>query len=388
LKWIEGADAFSRKQATGVSGIQANGNEIAFRLIKPVSFFDQVLALPITYPLRKEVLDANGGKWDPLRNRRIPTNGPYRIRSYTPDQEILLEAARALPAKAPTSVLLRVVLDEATGASLFERKKLDVLTRIPAFDQARYEKAGSVRTVPFHATYFFSFNRKKKPFDRVEYRRAFAAAVRRGEIVKVLGTGEFPASSWVARGQEGYFDFRGDAEGRDLAFADALKEGKTLTGGGEIRIGFDSSGRNAAIVEKVQADLKSAYGWNVRLQNMEWKSYVRNLYSDPEMIFRFGWSSPMSDPAIYLTPFMSGDPFSFTKYANPKYDRLVEEIVSLRPSPTREKKIVEAQRILLEEDAVIVPIYHYVSTFAIGPRVAKYGMSPLGYTLFEEVEMK
>jgi ABC-type oligopeptide transport system substrate-binding subunit len=390
LRWIEGAEAFARGRAKEVSGIRAKGAEIEFRLLKPVSFFEQVLTLPMTYPLRKDVLAANGGAWDPLRNSAIPTNGPYRIRSHIPDQEILLEATRPLARKAPTSVLLRIVVDESTGASLFERGKLDILTRIPAFDQARYEKAGSVRTVPFQATYFFAFNRKKKPFDRVEFRRAFAAAVQRAAIVKVLGTGESPASSWIARGQEGYFDFRGDHEGRDLAFAPSLADLKERVSAwkGEIAIGFDSSGRNATVVEKVQADLKAAYGWNVRLKNQEWKTYIRGIYADPEMIFRFGWSSPMIDPAMYLTPFTTNDPFSFTKYANADYDRLVEEIVALRPSPVREKKIVEAQRILLEEEVLVVPIYHYVSTFAVGPRMTKYGMSPVGHTLFEEVEMK
>src|SRR5690606_3457237 len=149
-----------------------------------------------------------------------------------------------------------------------------------------------------------------------------------------------------------------------------------------------SSGRNSTIVEKVQSDLKAAYGWNVKLVNQEWKTYVRNLYSDPEMIFRFGWSSPMLDPAIHLLPFTTNDPFTFTNYSNPKYDRLIGEIVSMKPSQERSRKIADAQKILLQEDVIVVPVYHYVSTFALGPRVAKYGMNPLGYTRFAEVEMR
>src|SRR5690606_8298500 len=154
---------------------------------------------------------------------------------------------------------------------------------------------------------------------------------------KVLGTGEVPASSWIPRGQEGYFEFRGDEKGRDRMFADALEKGKNLDWEGEIRIAFDSSGRNSTIVEKVQSDLKAAYGWNVKLVNQEWKTYVRNLYSDPEMIFRFGWSSPMLDPAIHLLPFTTNDPFTFTNYSNPKYDRLIGEIVSMKPSQERSR---------------------------------------------------
>jgi oligopeptide transport system substrate-binding protein len=388
LKWIEGADAFSKGKATGVSGIVADGAKIEFRLVKPISFFDQVLALPIAYPLRKDVLDAHGGRWDTLRGKDIPTVGAYRVKSYLPDQEILFEAARAVPAHAPKEVLLRIIVDESTGSTLFDQKRLDVLTRIPAFDQERYEKQGIVKVVPFQATYFFSFNRKKKPFDKPEFRRAFAAAIRKHDIVRILGTGEIPASAWVARGQEGYYEFKGDAEGRDLALASAREKGRALGWKGEIRIGFDVSGRNTTVAEKVQADLKSEYGWPSRLRNMEWKSYVRSIYSDPEMVFRFGWSSPMIDPAVHLLPFTTNDPFSFTGYSNPRYDRLIDEIVGMKPSPERERKIVEAQKILIEEDCVVVPVYHYVSTYAVGPRVSKFRMNPLGYSHFEEIELK
>jgi len=362
LKWIE--------------RIETKGNEITFHLRQPVSFFDQVLALPMTFPLRKDVLDANAGKWDPLRGKNIPTNGPYRIRSSTVDQEIFLEAARPLPPKAPNEVRLRVVSDESTSATLFAQGALDVLTKIPALDQKRLEQQGLVKTAPFYATYFLGFNLKKKPFDRPEYRRALASSIRRAELVKAMGTGETPAKSWIPKGTEGFYPFTEEAT--------VIKsEWK-----GEVRIAFDSGARNSLVMEKVQADVKAALGWNVRLKNMDWKPHVSAIYSDPEMIFRFGWSSPMRDPALFLTAFMTDDPFSFSHYSNPTYDRLVAEILSMRPSKEREDKMIEAQRILLEQDVVIVPLYHYVSTFAVGPRLVKFQVNPFGVTHFEEVEMK
>ncbi len=378
LKWIEGAASFSEGKAATVSGIETNGPEITFHLTKPISFFDQVLALPITYPLRRDVLEANGGKWDPLRGKNIPTNGPYRIRSSTPDQEIFLEAARPIPEKAPTEVRLRIVADESTSSTLFERGSLDVLTRIPVLDQKRLERRGLVKTVPFIATYFLGFNLKKKPFDRAEYRQALSLAIRRIGLVNAIGTGEAPASSWIPKGAEGYYPFRGDAA--TVKAPPRVKD--------ELRLAFDAGTRNSLVVEKVQSDLKVVLGWDVRLKPMDWKSLVSTIYTDPEMVFRFGWSSPMADPAIFLSPFLSGDPFSFSHYSNPAYDRLVGEIFAMKPSPEREAKMIEAEKILVDQDAVVVPLYHYVSTYAVGPRVAKYEVNPFGITQFEEVEMK
>lgn len=383
LKWIEGADEFVSGKAPSVSGIRAEGKKIEFRLTKPISFFDQILALPIAYPLRKDVLAANGGKWDPLRGKNVPTNGTYRIRSSTPDQEIFLEASKSIPAAAPKRVLLRVITDESTASTLFDQGKIDVLTRIPAFDQKRYEEKKIVRTVPFQATFFLGFNLKKKPFDRVEFRRAIAGAVKKGELVRMLGTGEEAAASWIPKGYEGFYPFRADSEGRDVEFA-----GSKVSSREEIRIAFDSSTRNAIALEKVQSDLKEGLGWKVRLKNMDWKSLVHSISHDPEMIYRYGWSSSLKDPAGFLLAFVTKDPFSFSGFSNARYDALVEEIVAMRPSAEREAKIIQAEKILLNEQVVVVPLYHYVTTYAVGPRIRKYDVSPLvGVTLFEEVEM-
>jgi ABC-type oligopeptide transport system substrate-binding subunit len=384
LKWIEGADAYVAGKTTSVSGIHAKGKEIEFRLTKPISFFDQILALPVAYPLRADVLAANEGKWDPLRGKNVPTNGAYRIRSSTPDQEILLEAARPIPAAAPKQVLLRIVTDESTASTLFDQGKIDVLTRIPAFDQKRYEEKKIVKSVPFQATFFLGFNLKKKPFDRVAFRRALAGAVKKGELVRLLATGEEPAASWIPKGYEGFYPFKADSEGRDVEFA-----GSKVASREEIRIAFDSGTRNAIALEKVQADLKEGLGWKVRLKNMDWKSLVYSIGHDPEMVYRYGWSSSLKDPAAFLLPFVTKDPFSFSGFSNARYDRLVDEIVSMRPSPEREAKIIQAEKILLNEEAVVVPLYHYVTTYAVGPRIQKYEVSPLvGVTLFEEVELK
>ena len=122
---------------------------------------------------------------------------------------------------------------------------------------------------------------------------------------------------------------------------------------------------------------------------MDWKTLVSSITRDPEMVYRYGWSSLLKDPAAFLLPFVTKDPFSFSGFSNAKYDALVEEIVSMKPSPARENKIFAAEKILLNEQAVVVPLYHYVTTYAVGPRILKYDVSPLvGVTLFEEVEIK
>lgn len=362
--------------------------EITFVLKRPVSYFLQALTLPLTYPLREDVLQANGGKWDPLRGSKVPTNGAYSIANYERDQKIELVARATLAPQAPQKVLLRIIQDESTGASLFQRGSLDVLSRIPAYDQKKYEEKKQVRTVPFLATYFVGFNLKKPPFNDREFRRALAGSIKKAELVRALGTGEFPASSWIPKGLEGSTAYVETEEGFDPRFADSVKRVREKKYAGKISMAFDSSGRNSMVMEKIQADAKANLGWKAELSANDWKTYVKAVYSDPSQVFRFGWSTPMADPVIFLSAFMTKDPFTFTNYSNPAYDALVAKIQEMEPSPERTKLIIDAQAILVEKEAIIIPIYHYVSTQVVGPRLEKYGVSPFGHTRYEEVRFK
>lgn len=67
----------------------------------------------------------------------------------------------------------------------------------------------------------------------------------------------------------------------------------------------------------------------------------------------------------------------------------MEEIFGMPSSEIRTKKIQEAQDILISEEVLIVPLFHYVTSYVTGPRVAKFPVNPqIGLTLFEEVELK
>lgn len=370
-----------------IEKMEADDLSIRFILKKPSYSFLQVLTLPVTFPLRKDILELNQGRWDPLRGKKMATSGFYKIESYEADQKLVLVSTHP-ESPAPTRVVLRFIADEATGAALFEQGKLDVLSRIPSYDHKKYEKNPRFRVEPFLATYFLGFNIHESPFSDREFRKAVAGAIKKAEIVKALGSKEFPASSWIPRGMEGFEAYRQNGEGLDPRFAEALKNVKNLKYSEPVLVGFDTSGRNSLVMEKIQADLKSQLGWNVVLDNTDWKTYIQSLYRDPAPIFRFGWFTPMMDPLIFLSAFTTGDPLTFTKYSNPKYDRLVEEIEFLEPGPSRDKKIKAAQKIIVEDEALVVPIYHYVSTQVVGERVETYPVNFFGNTRFEEVRLK
>jgi ABC-type oligopeptide transport system substrate-binding subunit len=354
----------------GIESVQVKTpDELLIRLKHPISAFLEILTLPITYPIHAQDLT---GVWNPLQNKRLHTNGAYQVVEYLQNQKIILQSRLTSNTLAPKTVEIKMVSDESTALSLFEQGKLDLLTKIPSYDFERLKRSERLSLYPFYATYFISFNLKKVP---LALRRSIARAIDKDELVKVLATGESPSNSWISQGLEG-----------------ALPYEKSKIQRTEVRMKiegtYDSSSRNSLVMEKIQSDLKKNIGLELQLRAMDWKSFVSHIFSSPSQLYRWGWFSPIKDPLVFLLPFKSGNPFNFAGYSNPKVDRLISQIEQMGPSVQRREKIEQVQRIILDEDVVVVPLYQYHTTLLKSERIQELELTPFGYFRFDEVKFK
>ncbi len=152
-------------------------------------------------------------------------------------------------------------------------------------------------------------------------------------------------------------------------------------------LGFDSNPRNQLVAEKIQSDLKKV-GIDLKLSNLDWKSYLKELTTNPKPVYRFGWLAPFRDPITHLQAFRSDSPNNYTGWKNPAYDRLVDEISALEPGRARSEKIRAAEEILLVKDRVVVPLYFYVQSHAVAKRVSGFRANPIGVTPWDQLRIK
>jgi ABC-type oligopeptide transport system substrate-binding subunit len=138
----------------------------------------------------------------------------------------------------------------------------------------------------------------------------------------------------------------------------------------------------------VQADVKKNLGLELALGNQDWKSHVRSLSTAPAQVFRYGWLAPFADPISFLEVFTTGNPNNYTGWTHTRYDELVREIMRLKPGAERAQKIEQAQRILLDEESIVVPLLHYIQTHAVSPRVEGFRVNPVGVIRFDELTLK
>ncbi len=384
---IRGAQAYHSGAATELNGVYEKSGKLVIELEDATPYFLEILTLANALPLRQDILSENGGKW-PVT---APTTGPYRIVAYQPGRRFLLDKNEYYWGKRPAMPIVDILIiqDEATGVNLFENGELDILTRIPTPDLTRLQSKGLIQRAPFLATYYLAFNTRKAPANDRDFRRAVSGVIRRDEIVRTLASGETPARSWLPPTFEGYIPYQDPAP----VFASSVERfrarlEKATSPLPVIQAGFDSSARNEIVMEKIQSDIKRGLGVNVLLNNMDWKSHIEALQSSAPTIYRMGWLAPFGDPISHMEVFTTGNLNNYTGWSNPEYDRWVREIARLAPGPEREQLLVRAETRLVDEEAVVIPIYHYDQQNGVSPRLDGVHANPFGIIRFADVSRK
>jgi oligopeptide transport system substrate-binding protein len=219
------------------------------------------------------------------------------------------------------------------------------------------------------ATYYYSFNLAKPPFDNRLVRQAFALAVDRQMIVDIAkdrGSRQpRPATTFTPPevlgrdlyGQVGLpFD---PATARELLAQAGYPNGEGFP---EVTLVFNYQEGHEAIANAVVAMWRDHLGVSVGLESVDdWDAYLERLATDAPPVFRLGWAADYNDPDNFLmaTFHSTSDQARVKNFANAQFDRLVEQAAAASDPATRQALYIQAERILCEQEAAVIPIYYY-----------------------------
>jgi oligopeptide transport system substrate-binding protein len=223
------------------------------------------------------------------------------------------------------------------------------------------------------AVNYVAFNNLLPPFNNTLVRQAFAHAIDRQvlvEMVKKYYTKDpKPATSFTppeTLGRDIYnqvgagFD---PQKARDLlreaGYSDpsAFPEVTMLVNAyGDVAPGARFNMANA-MAEMWQTNL----GVNVNVEVIPaFKDYSARISTNPPGIFWQGWVADVNDPDNFLREiFHSTSQYNHGHYNNPEYDQLVEKAAQSKDPAERQELYIQAERILNEADAAVIPLYHY-----------------------------
>jgi ABC-type oligopeptide transport system substrate-binding subunit len=102
---------------------------------------------------------------------------------------------------------------------------------------------------------------------------------------------------------------------------------------------------------------------DITVKVVDYNDYYGNLEQEAENIFfyRWGMSGGEADPYFYLKEiFYSNDPYNYSGYSSLSFDSLIDQAEDDPSNPeSRQLIYLQAERILLEEDAVVIPLWYF-----------------------------
>jgi oligopeptide transport system substrate-binding protein len=381
LFYVKNAKAFNEGKIKNFAevGARATGPlEIEVELERPISYFPQILTHHSTLPVRLDLIARYGDRWTEPGN--LQSLGPYKLVAWQHDKVIAMERNDGYwGEKAKIKyIVAHMILEQSTALNLFDAGQIDALNALPSSDLRILRKLKEYRAIGSLLTYFYGFNVRKPPVDNVDVRRAIARAIDRKQIVEVLAGGELPLKSILPPSVLGYDEKIGldfdVAEARRLLAKAGYPDPAKFP---RIALKTNANEDHQKVAENIQAQLRANLGINVEIQAEDWKVFLAGLTADPPALFRWGWLADYPDPDNFLSLMTSSSENNRMRWKNPEYDSLVERAASESDPAARRQLYAEAQRILVEKDVPVVPLYSGMTFFLINERVRNFPVNTL-----------
>jgi oligopeptide transport system substrate-binding protein len=386
---VKGAHAYNAgtlrdPERVGVRALDARTLEV--ELERPLVYFPSITTFMVTFPARRDVIEAHGESWTEPGN--IATLGPFRLESWQHEYKIVLRPNPAYFDGAPPlqGVVAYMVNEGSTALILFEQGILD-LVRVPPLEIRRFADRPGYRRIPALRGYYYGFNTHDPPFDDARVRRAFSMAVDRRELPKVLRGGEIPAPYWIPPGMPYHNPKIGlpfDPEGARQLLAEAGVDPERLA---PIRVVYNTDQTHRLVAQNMQEQWQRNLGVRIELQSREWKVFLRELATRAPPVYRLGWGADYPDPDNFMNLFTSYSANNHTGWGNPRYDRLVEEAASEGDAQRRQELYDEAQRILCERDVPIAPLFVSAINLLVKDRVRNFEANAMDLWFLDGVEV-
>ncbi|AEI44139.1 peptide ABC transporter substrate-binding protein [Paenibacillus mucilaginosus] len=396
---IEGGEAFhaGRGTADGVRVKAVDDKTLQVTLTRPASWLISMAANPAFFPVHRATVEKNP-KWA-AEAATILSNGPFKLAEWKHDAELKLVRNEHYWDAANVKldgVTFKMVNDSNTEYQLFQSGELHISMVPPDLSEKLFAE-NKARVEDSAGTYFYRFNTKMPPFDNASIRRAFLLAVDSQKIVDlVTKQKQKPAAGFVSYGLKGPDgrDFR-ESGGRLVTF-DAAEARKLLAKGmaeagyaklPEVTLTYNTNDLHQKIAQTLQAMFKENLGVDVKLANKESKVLTAEQKALQLQMSRSSFLPDFADPINFLDGYQTGNPMNRTGWSSAKYDGLIQSAYKETDEKKRFALLHEAEKLLIEE-APILPIYFYSSTYLQSDKVTDIVRHTYGYIDFKWADMK
>lgn len=362
---------------------------VEFVLEEPASYLPAILALPIARPVPQQAVQQEGQGW--TEPSKLLTNGPFLLGAWIPNVSLRLDKNPAYYDAASVGIVRvnGVLRPDSEALALYQSGRLD-MARVPPDQMAQLQAdpalAAQRLSLPTGCAISYGFTVVKPPVDHARVRRALSLAIDRGRLVADVLQGSATATSRFAPPT---------VFGAPTSLAnveeDAVQAQSSLAAAGypggqgfpSLTLmhpeGEEHARVAAAVADMWRATLRIEVGV-VAQPLATYTEIIRNTTPLGEMphVWLLGWCGEYPDEQswIYevfalesgsasgLASSLAEGTMTVQPFGNPvrRAPGLLDELLAdaaREPDPTvRQTLYAEAEQLLVEEEALIAPLYH------------------------------
>jgi len=338
---------------------------LRLRLKTPTAYFLELCSFETYMPVHRATVEKHGTAW--TRPENWVGNGPFRLAEWNPRQNIVFT-------RNPhywdhdfvklTKITALPIEDQDVAYKKFLNGEVHWIRSVPStrIDDAKHRPEYFV--TPYLGTYFYRINVTKEYLKDKRVREALSLAVNRETITRdVLRAGQIPATWYCPAIPSAHYEppagIPSDPDRARALLAEAGYPGGE--GFPKLTLFYNTHEDHKAVAERIAQMWRETLGINVVLQNAEWKVYLREVELLHYDVARAGWIGDYGDPMTFLDMWLKDGGNNNTGWSDPRYDELIRRATFERDLDKRAALLREAEKILVEDEFPIIPIYIYVN---------------------------
>lgn len=390
---IKNSEAFYKGKIKDFSqvGVKVkDAKTLVVTLSNPCPYFLHLAAFKTLYPVPMAVVQKHGDKW--TRPENIVSNGPFQLKEWVANQQITMVPNENYWDRKNVrlkKLIAYAYTDPETSYKLFRQGKMDWCTSIPTPKIDEIKRLPDYYVQPYLGSYFYRVNVEKPPFNDVRVRKALTMGFDREIITRdLLKGGQIPAGYFSPEmlGYKPPTGLRYDrAQARKLLAEAGYPNGKGFP---TIDLLYNTQESHKQVAEAIARQWKENLGITVSLRNNEWKVYLAEVDKRNFHLARGGWIGDYVDPNTFLDLFMTGGGNNNTGWSNKRYDDLIRGAAKSGDQKERFKLFHQAEKILVEEECPIIPIYIYVNQGLLSEKVAGWYENVLDHHTYQYIWME
>jgi ABC-type oligopeptide transport system substrate-binding subunit/Tfp pilus assembly protein PilF len=379
---IQNARAFGEGETDAPEAVGVTARDdgtLEVRLEGPTAYLLYLLASPIAYPLSRRALEHHGPAWSEPEN--LVSNGAYELVAWERGERLELRRNRFYYGRFPGNVeRVECTVFAGYGPALeaYAGDRVDAVSMLMAdpatIAQARATYGRELVSIPSPITFYLIFRTDSPPFDDLRTRRAFVHAVDRETLVRQAFTDQrLPAlGGFVPPGMPGHsprIGLRYDPEqARRLLAQAGYPEG---AGFPTITWLIPGGPGGERLISCLRSAWRQHLGLDLDTQSLYWEEFQERMHRDPPHLALTGWSAGFPDPHCMLhTVFHTTEGTNRAWWYHPRFDALLEEAARVTDQARRLELYGEADRILVAEEAVIMPLTYGLGRLLVKPWVS------------------